>query len=192
MGRKPGRDGRPFEHTSEEDLFRLAFPEDREGMREAARGELPREDLRRMRWEAAVELVRRALSEPCAFPEPFRTAADAFDRYRYLMADHRVELFLAVLLDVKNRRMCDVRVSTGILNGSLIHPREVFAPALRERAASVLLVHNHPSGDPSPSPEDREVTRRLRAAGGIVGIAVLDHVIIGDCSFHSFREEEGW
>lgn len=161
-------------------------------MRGAARGDLPREDVRRTRWEAAVELVRRALSEPCAFPEPFRTAADAFDRYRYLMADHRVELFLAVLLDVKNRRMCDVRVSTGILNGSLIHPREVFAPALRERAASVLLVHNHPSGDPAPSPEDREVTRRLRAAGGIVGIAVLDHVIIGDCSFHSFREEEGW
>jgi DNA repair protein RadC len=192
VGRKPGRDGRPFEHALEEDLFLLAFPEDRGGMRDAARGDLPREDVRRMRWEAAVELVRRALSEPCAFPEPFRTAADAFDRYRYLMADHRVELFLAVLLDVKNRRMCDVRVSTGILNGSLIHPREVFAPALRERAASVLLVHNHPSGDPSPSPEDREVTRRLRAAGGIVGIAVLDHVIIGDCSFHSFREEEGW
>lgn len=192
MQRKPGRDGRPLEAAAEGDLFRLAFKEDWEEMREAAGGGYPCGDPRMMRWEASVELVRRVLSDPHSFPEPFRTAADAFDRYRYLMADHRVEVFLAVLLDVKNRRMGDVRVSTGILNGSLIHPREVFAPALRERAASVLLVHNHPSGDPAPSMEDREVTRRLRAAGGIVGIAVLDHVIIGDGSFHSFREEEGW
>lgn len=192
MGRKPGRDGRPLEAASEEDLFRLAFREDWEEMREAAGRGYTCGDPRRIRWEASVELVRRALSEPHSFPEPFRTAADAFDRYRYLVADHRVEVFLAVLLDVRNRRMGEVRVSTGILNGSLIHPREVFAPALAERAAAVLLVHNHPSGDPAPSQEDREVTKRLRAAGGIVGIAVLDHVIIGDGSYHSFREEEGW
>ena len=192
MKRKPGRNGRPLEGAVDEDLFRRAFPQDWEGMREAASGGYPCGDARRMRWEAAVELVRRVLSEPHSFPEPFRSAADAFDRYRYLMADYRVEVFLAVLLDVKNRRMEDVRVSAGILTGSLIHPREVFAPALRERAASVMLIHNHPSGDPSPSAEDREVTRRLRAAGGIVGIAVLDHVIIGDGSFHSFREDESW
>jgi DNA repair protein RadC len=68
----------------------------------------------------------------------------------------------------------------------------VFAPAVRERAASILLVHNHPSGDPAPSPEDRAATKRLRSAGGIVGIAVLDHVIIGDGSFYSFREEADW
>jgi DNA repair protein RadC len=181
-----------LEGTEEETLFRSAFPDDWEGVRGAARGEFPDDDARRNRWEAAVELVRRTLSEPRSFPEPFRTAADAFDRYRYLVADSPVEVFLAVLLDVKNRRMGDVRVSTGILNGSLIHPREVFSPALRERAASVLLVHNHPSGDPSPSAEDREATRRLRSAGGIVGIAVLDHVIIGDGSFYSFREEGDW
>jgi len=188
----PGRCGRPLEGAEEETLFRSAFPDDWEGVRGAARGEFPDGDSQRKRWEAAVELVRRALSEPRSFPEPFRTAADAFDRYRYLVADSPVEVFLAVLLDVKNRRMGDVRVSTGILNGSLIHPREVFSPALRERAASVLLVHNHPSGDPSPSAEDREATKRLRSAGGIVGIAVLDHVIIGDGSFYSFREEGDW
>lgn len=192
MRKMPGRCGRPLEGAEEETLFRSAFPDDWEGVRGAARGEFPDGDARRKRWEAAVELVRRALSEPRSFPEPFRTAADAFDRYRYLVADSPVEVFLAVLLDVKNRRMGDVRVSTGILNGSLIHPREVFSPALRERAASVLLVHNHPSGDPSPSAEDREATRRLRSAGGIVGIAVLDHVIIGDGSFYSFREEGDW
>jgi DNA repair protein RadC len=73
-----------------------------------------------------------------------------------------------------------------------VHPREVFAEALAERAAAVILVHNHPSGDPSPSQEDREVTLRLRSAGGIVGIPVVDHVIISSCSFHSFREEADW
>ena len=190
--KRPGRGGRPLEGLEEEELFRIAFPEDWQGIRDAARGDLSDGDFRIGRWEAAVELARRALSAPRSYPEPFRTAADAFDRYRYLLAGYPVEVFLAVLLDVKNRRMDDVRVSTGILNGSLIHPREVFAPALRERAASVLLVHNHPSGDPSPSAEDREATRRLRSAGGIVGIAVLDHVIIGDGSFYSFREEGDW
>ncbi|MBI5576601.1 MAG: hypothetical protein HY896_09605 [Deltaproteobacteria bacterium] len=192
VGKSPGRDGRPLEATEEESLFRMAFPEDWQGMRAAARGEPHAGDSRKAKWEASVEIVRRALSAPRSFPEPFRTAADAFDRYRYLLSDYPVEVFLAVLLDVKNRRIDDVRVSTGILNGSLIHPREVFAPAVRERAASVLLVHNHPSGDPSPSAEDREATRRLRSAGGIVGIAVLDHVIIGDGSFYSFREEGDW
>lgn len=192
MGKHPGRDGRPLEAWEEAELFRAAFPEDWEGMLRLARGEEPVDAARMGRWEATVEIVRRALSAPSPLPEPFRSAADVFGRYRYRVADYRVEVFLAVLLDVKNRPMQDHRVSTGILNGSLIHPREVFAPAVRERAASILLVHNHPSGDPAPSPEDREATRRLRAAGGIVGIAVLDHVIIGDGSFYSFREEADW
>jgi DNA repair protein RadC len=188
----PGRNGRPLEATGEAELFRTAFPEDGERMLRTARGEGPADAALEERWEATVEIVRRALSTPSDAPEPFRSAADVFDRYRYSLADHPVEVFLAVLLDVKNRRMGDVRVSTGILNGSLVHPREVFAPAVRERAAGVLLVHNHPSGDPAPSPEDREATRRLRSAGGIVGIEVLDHVIIGDGSFFSFREEADW
>ena len=192
MPRRPGREGRPFEGKDESELFRTAFPGDGDGMRTAARGGGTPDPARAARWEAVVELVRRFLSEEAPTGPSFRSAADVFARYRYLIADSPVEVFLAVLLDVKNRRMDDVRVSTGILNGSLIHPREVFAPALRERAASVLLVHNHPSGDPSPSAEDREATRRLRSAGGIVGIAVLDHVIIGDGSFYSFREEGDW
>lgn len=192
MRKIPGRDGRPLEGLGEEDLFRAAFPADWEGMLRLARGDEPVDEKLRARWEAAVEIVRRALSTPFSVPDPFRSAADVFDRYRYLVADYRVEVFLAVLLDAKNRPVQDIRVSTGILNGSLLHPREVFAPAVRERAASILLVHNHPSGDPAPSPEDREATRRLRAAGGIVGIEVLDHVIIGDGSFYSFREEADW
>ena len=194
MAKKPGRNGRPLEASEEEELFRLAFPDDWERMRKAAAeaGDRPSDGERRARWEAAVELVRRALSAPPEPAAPFRAADEVFGRYRFLLADYPVEVFVAVLLDVKNRFLSDVRVTTGILNGSLIHPREVFAPAVRERAASVILVHNHPSGDPSPSPEDREVTRRLRQAGQILGIAVLDHVIIGNVSFYSFREDSDW
>jgi DNA repair protein RadC len=192
MRRGPGRPGRPFEGMDETALFRAAFPEGWEGMLRVAREEDPSDDALRERWEAVLELARRALSSPLPRSEPVRSAADVFDRYRYLVGDLPVEEFLAVLLDVKHRVLRDVRVSMGILNGSLIHPREVFAAAVAERAAAVVLVHNHPSGDPSPSPEDREVTRRLRSAGGIVGIPVLDHVIIGCCSFYSFREEADW
>lgn len=186
------RPGRPFERMDETALFRTAFPEGWEGMRKAAAGEAPADDGMRERWEAVLELARRALSHPVPRAEPVRSAADVFERYRYLLSDSPVEIFLAVLLDVKHRVLRDVRVSVGILNGSLIHPREVFATAIAERAAAVLLVHNHPSGDPSPSREDREVTQRLRTTGGIVGIPVLDHVIIGSCSFYSFREESDW
>ncbi len=192
MRKIPGRNDRPLETSEETELFQAAFPEDWERMRSVARGEETSDAARKTRWEATVEIVRRVLSAPPSLPEPFRSAADVFDRYRFLLADYPVEAFLVLLLDVKNRPMQDIRVSTGILNGSLIHPREVFAPAVRERAASILLIHNHPSGDPAPSPEDREVTKRLRSAGGIVGIAVLDHVIIGDGSFYSFREEADW
>jgi DNA repair protein RadC len=188
----PGRPGRPFEGMDETTLFRAAFPEGWERMLRVAREEETSDDALRERWEAVLELARRALSSPLPRSEPIRSAADVFDRYRYLVGNSPVEEFLAVLLDVKHRVLRDVRVSVGILNGSLIHPREVFAAAVAERAAAVVLVHNHPSGDPSPSPEDREVTRRLRSAGGIVGIPVMDHVIIGSCSFYSFREEADW
>jgi DNA repair protein RadC len=192
MRRGPGRPGRPFEGMDETSLFRTAFPDGWERMLRIAREEEPSDGFLRERWEAVLELARRALSCPVPWSEPVRSAADVFDRYRYLVGDSPVEEFLAILLDVKHRVLHDVRVSVGILNGSLIHPREVFAAAVAERAAAVVLVHNHPSGDPSPSPEDREVTRRLRSAGGIVGIPVMDHVIIGSCSFYSFREEADW
>ena len=79
-------------------------------------------------------------------------------------------------------------ISEGILTASLVHPREVFAPAIREAASALLLVHNHPSGDPEPSPEDLEITRRLVAAGELVGIRVVDHVVIGEGCYVSFLE----
>ncbi len=174
--------------AAEDVLFREAFRSGWEEVREAARGG-PSPSAR---WNAAVELVRRALSAVPPRPEPFRRGADVFERYRYVLGSSPVEVFVCALLDVKHRLLRDVRAASGILDGSLVHPREVFAPAVRERAAAVLLVHNHPSGDPAPSAEDREVTRRLRAAGGILGIPVLDHVIVGSSGFFSFREDGEW
>ena len=94
-----------------------------------------------------------------------------------------------VLLDQKHHVLRDERVSLGTLTASLVHPREVFAPAIRESAAAVAFLHNHPSGDPTPSREDRELTRRLAEAGRLMGIPVLDHVIIGEGGFVSLAEE---
>jgi len=183
---------RPLRMVEEGELFRTAFPGDGEPMLRVARGEGPGDAERELRWEAALELARRAFSAPVFRPDPYRSAAEVFERYRYRFASSPVEEFLAVLVDVKHRPVREERVSVGVLDGSLIHPREVFAAAVRERAAAVILLHNHPSGDPAPSPEDREVTRRLRNAGGILGIPVLDHVIVGDGAYFSFREEDGW
>jgi DNA repair protein RadC len=93
------------------------------------------------------------------------------------------------MLDAKNRMFKECRVSEGTLTNSLIHPREAFRDAIKESAASVIFVHNHPSGDPSPSREDISITERLVNTGEIVGIRVLDHVIIGDENYTSMMEK---
>src|SRR3989339_1457137 len=140
-----GRDARPLEGVEEAELFRRAFPGDGEGMRLAARGSDPADAERRLRWEAVLELARRALAVPRRRSEPFRSAADVFDRYRFLLSESPVEVFVVVLLDVKHRPLREERVSAGILDGSLIHPREVFAAAVLVSAAAWLLLPNHPS-----------------------------------------------
>jgi DNA repair protein RadC len=111
-----------------------------------------------------------------------------FAHLRGPLAGLRREVFHVLLLDAKHRKLRDVRVSEGSLTATLVHPREVFAPAVRESAAAVVLAHNHPSGDPAPSAEDREITRRLRGAGDLVGVRVLDHVIVGAESYFSFAD----
>ncbi len=98
------------------------------------------------------------------------------------------ERFLVLLLDGKHRLKRTELVSEGTLTSSLVHPREVFRPAVRESAAAVVVVHNHPSGDPEPSLEDVEVTRRLIDAGRLLGVPLLDHVVVGDGRFVSLRE----
>jgi DNA repair protein RadC len=108
-----------------------------------------------------------------------------------MSCDLKREIFKVVLVDAKNTVLREATVSEGSLTHSVVHPREVFSLAVREAAAGVLFLHNHPSGDPTPSPEDRQLTDRLAAAGRVLGIRVLDHLIIGDGRYISFADE-GW
>ena len=143
------------------------------------------------RLEAAFALGRLAHAERVRRDAPFRSSRDIFERFHPLLRDLKKERFLAVLVDGKNRVMREDRVSEGSLTSSLVHPREVFGPALREGAANILFVHNHPSGDPEPSPEDHDITHRLVAVGELLGIKVLDHLVVGDGDYVSFLDR-GW
>jgi DNA repair protein RadC len=137
---------------------------------------------------AALELGRRAVEEQRPERERLRCAADVYQRMRLRMRDLRHEEFHVLLLSTQNEVLRDLQVTRGTLDASLVHPREVFRPAIAEAAASVILVHNHPSGDPTPSAEDRAVTRQLRSAGQTIGIEVLDHVVMGEGRYVSFAE----
>lgn len=99
------------------------------------------------------------------------------------------EEFWVLLLNAKNRLIDEVHVSRGTLTASLVHPREIFKPAVRAGAHGIILAHNHPSGDPAPSREDREVTQRLIQSGRVIGIEVLDHLVVGKHRYVSFREQ---
>lgn len=145
-----------------------------------------------VRIVAAVELGRRLAA---AGPRPTRVhrasdvAALLHDEMRY----HRREHLRVVLLSTRRDVIAVDTVSIGGLDGTVVHPREVFRTAIQRSASALILVHNHPSGDPTPSPDDLEVTRRLIEAGRIVGIDVLDHVILGDRRYVSLREmNETW
>ncbi|MFW6206969.1 MAG: RadC family protein, partial [Gemmatimonadota bacterium] len=138
---------------------------------------------------AALELGRRAGAAAHDDRSRIQGPADVHKRMGPLLRDLRQEEFHALLLDSQHRVVRDVVVTRGILDASLIHPREVFRPAILESAAAVILVHNHPSGDPSPSSEDRAVTRQLREAGRAIGIPVLDHVVVGDGTWASVDSE---
>ena len=128
--------------------------------------------------KAAFELAARLPRSRAARPQ-FRTPRDVADRLREEMQHFEVEEFHVLLLDTKNRLIRDMRTSKGTLNASLVHPREVFREAIRAGAAGVILVHNHPSGDPAPSGDDVKITRELAEAGRLFKIEVLDHIIVG-------------
>jgi DNA repair protein RadC len=140
---------------------------------------------------AALELGRRGAAWAEGDDESIRGPADVFRRMGARLRDLPQEEFHALLLNTRHRVIREVAVTRGILDASLIHPREVFRVAVVEGAAGVILVHNHPSGDPTPSPEDRAVTRQLAEAGRALGIPVLDHVVIGDGAWRSVGGEEG-
>ncbi|MDK2743629.1 MAG: DNA repair protein RadC [Nitrospira sp.] len=140
---------------------------------------------------AALELGRRSLAVPLSTGTRISSSADLFKHFHPALRDLKHEIFKVVLLDAKNTVVKETTVSEGSLTLSIVHPREVFALAVRESAAAVIFLHNHPSGDPTPSQEDRRLTERLVAAGHLLGIRVLDHVIVGDGRYVSFADE-GW
>jgi DNA repair protein RadC len=111
-------------------------------------------------------------------------------RYMEKLSADKQENFFVVLLDNKHRAIKEVLVSRGTLNQSLVHPREVFASAIEKRAAAIIILHNHPSGDTTPSSQDIDITKRLVEVGQIVGINVLDHIIVGGNTYLSFLDEE--
>ena len=117
-----------------------------------------------------------------------RSGRDVFNHYRMRLREVKQEQFLVVLLDSRSRFLAEVMVSKGTLNSSPVHPREVFNPAVRESAAAVMIAHNHPSGDPTPSKDDIRVTRRLMEAGKVIGIPLVDHIIIAGDEYISFVE----
>jgi DNA repair protein RadC len=137
---------------------------------------------------AAFELGRRLAAEGRPEGAPLRGPRDVFEAYLGRLGDLPVEEFHVAILDAQHRLDRDVTITRGILNSSLVHPREVFREAIAERAAAIILVHNHPSGDPTPSVDDRLVTEQLVTAGRLLDIPVHDHVIIGRGRYASFAE----
>jgi DNA repair protein RadC len=138
--------------------------------------------------KASLEIARRVGGPKWQAGEPLRSAEDVFRHFHESLAGEKHELFYVVLLNNKNKKIRDVKISEGSLTASLVHPREVYNPVIRESAAAVIFVHNHPSGDPAPSPEDIEITRRLKEVGEVMGIRVLDHVVIGHDRYFSFSD----
>ncbi|QDU66332.1 hypothetical protein Pla86_14010 [Planctomycetes bacterium Pla86] len=116
----------------------------------------------------------------------------AYACLRPVLDDRPTEEFWVLLLDGRHRVLGLAQVTVGTLTASLVHPREVFGPAIRLGAAGLIVAHNHPSGDPEPSTEDLEVTRRLLEVGKLVGIPLLDHLVMGDGSFVSLRRRMGF
>jgi DNA repair protein RadC len=141
-----------------------------------------------LRLRAALDLARRLDREARPERGPCRSARDVYDRFRMRLRDLVQEQLWVVLLDSRSKVLGESMVSRGTVDASLAHAREIFRPAIAEAASSLVLVHNHPSGDPSPSEEDRELTTRMRLAGDQLGIPMVEHVIVGEGRFFSFRE----
>jgi DNA repair protein RadC len=142
-----------------------------------------------LQLQAGIELGRRlaksTFEERVVIRSPQDVAHLLMEDMRYLQKEH----FIVLFLNTKNHVIAQETLSMGSLNASIVHPREVFRAAIKRSSASIICAHNHPSGDPSPSPEDIELTRRLAEAGKLIGIDVLDHVVFGDRSYISLKEK---
>lgn len=137
---------------------------------------------------AVFELGRRYAIEQVDAPVPIKTPSDIYAYYRPRLEHLLVEEFHVAALDVQECIQCDITVSRGLVSSTPVHAREVFCEAIAERASSVVLAHNHPSGDVTPSPEDHAITRRLVLAGQLLDIPVRDHIIVGRGQYASFLE----
>jgi len=146
--------------------------------------------VKAMKVSAMFELFRRTNRLKAAgFSRKIQSAEDVYHYFADRLAEKKKEYFYALCLDTKHRIIHEELVSVGILDASLIHPREVFNPAIKVCSHAVILVHNHPSGEAEPSDEDKEVTKMLIKAGEIMGIKVEDHIIIGKNNYRSIKEE---
>jgi DNA repair protein RadC len=141
--------------------------------------------MRRTWRRVRVSLVRESADQPYAM----RDSRDVVGLLRAIIGDDPREHFCAVYVDGRHRPIGVHVVAVGNSESCGVHPREVFGPALSLAAAAVIVAHNHPSGDPTPSAEDRAVTARLRDAGDLLGVALLDHVVIGDQRYYTFASE---
>jgi len=138
---------------------------------------------------ALFELARR-LETFTEEEKPRISSPEAAYQFIYpKLREQKKESFIALHLDTKNQLICEETVSVGSLNANIVHPREVFKTAIQESAAAIIVAHNHPSGDPAPSQNDIDITRKLVETGKVVGIELYDHIIIGDGRYLSLKEQ---
>jgi DNA repair protein RadC len=150
------------------------------------------DEVKALKVSAMFELFRRTNRlKASGFTRKMTCAEDVYHCFADRLAEKKKEHFYVLCLDTKHRIIQETLVSVGILDASLIHPREVFNPAVKASCHSVILVHNHPSGEAEPSPNDIEVTKLLMEAGRLLGIEVLDHIIIGKDGYVSLKEKGG-
>lgn len=144
---------------------------------------------------ASFEIAKRARIEDSLIEQKrsaslsLSTAKSATKILREYIDDYNIEFFFVILIDIRNHLIGIEKISKGTLTASLVHPRETFAYAIKNKAAKIIIAHNHPSGDHNPSDEDIKVTKRLKDAGTIIGITVVDHLIVTKNSYFSFKEE---
>jgi len=140
--------------------------------------------------KAAFKLGEKAQTTPTKYGQKIESPKDVFELLKNDLGDKKKEHFKVLSLDSRNKLISIDNVSIGTINANLVHPREVFKTAIQHLAVSIILVHNHPSGDPEPSENDLEITKRIVEAGKLVGINILDHIIVTKTKFFSFKDKK--
>ena len=139
--------------------------------------------------KAAFKLGEKAQTTPTKYGQKIESPKDVFELLKNDLGDKKKEHFKILSLDSRNKLISIDDVSIGTINANLVHPREVFKTAIQHLAVSIVIVHNHPSGDPEPSEDDLEITKRITEVGKLIGINVLDHIIVTRTKFFSFKEK---